>query len=111
MVTEEGVTIMNKLIEENILYEMPGGNNLTYILSDGNKFSTTEYKVLHSLENGCLVKCMKLLYNGKIQFFYLTDKYKSLAKILTNVDADGFLQQNILIREAASLMKTAMEYL
>ena len=88
---------MNKLVDEKILYELPSGNNLTYILNDENKFSPTEYKVLHSFENGCLVKCMKLLYNGKVQFFYMTDGYKPLSKMLATVDADAFIAISINI--------------
>ena len=34
---------------------------------------------------------MKLLYNGKVQLYYLTDGYKSLTSMLPSLDAENFL--------------------
>ena len=82
---------MNALVENGIISEMECGNNFAYIINDSNLFLSTEYKVLQSQEEGCFVKCMKLLYNGKIQFYYLVNGYKSLAKLFSTIDADGFM--------------------
>ena len=83
--------IQNLSVETGILSEMNCGNNFSYILNDSSCFSQTEYKVLHSNENSCLAKCMKMLFNEKIQFYYVTNEYKSFASMLYNLDAEGFL--------------------
>lgn len=82
---------MNSLIENGHIVEMPCGPNFAYILSDNASFLTTEYKVLQSQVNGCFVKCMKMMYNGKIQLYYLTKGLKSFASMLPTLDVDGFL--------------------
>lgn len=82
---------VNVLVENGIISEMECGNNFAYIIDDSNLFLSTEYKVLQSQEEGCFVKCMKLLYNGKIQFYYLVNGYKSLANMFSTIDVDGFM--------------------
>ena len=71
---------MNVLIENGIITEMKCGNNFSYILDDASLFLSTEYKVLQSQGEECFVKCMKLLYNGKIQFYFLVNEYKPLSE-------------------------------
>ncbi len=82
---------MNVLIENNSISEMACGSNFSYILSDNSSFLSTEYKVLQSQASSCLVKCMKMTYNGKIQIYYLTKSLKSLQAMLPNLDGDSFL--------------------
>lgn len=82
---------MNILIEKNYISEMECGSNFSYILNDSSTFLSTEYKVLQSQANSCFVKCMKMMYNGKIQLFYLTKGLKSFASMLPSMDAESFL--------------------
>lgn len=82
---------MNTLIENNYIKEMECGSNFSYILSDNGAFLSTEYKVLQSQANSCFVKCMKMMYNGKMQLFYLTKGLKSFATMLPALDAESFL--------------------
>ena len=82
---------MNSLIEKNYITEMTCGSNFAYILNDNNTFLSTEYKVLQSQADSCFVKCMKMLYNGKIQLYYLTKSLKPFASMLPMLDADSFL--------------------
>lgn len=82
---------MNTLIEAGVLTEMVTGSNFSYVLSNNGAFLPTEYKVLQSQAEGCFVKCMKMLYNGKIQLFYLTQSLKSLSSLLSSLEAEGFL--------------------
>ena len=82
---------MNLLIEDGTISEMECGNNFAYILNDNSLFLSTDYKVLQSQKEGCFVKCMKLIFNGQIQFYYLTNRYKPLTKMISVVDADGFM--------------------
>lgn len=88
---QEGVKNMNALIENNYIKEMECGSNFSYILSDNSTFLSTEYKVLQSQANSCFVKCMKMMYNGKMQLFYLTKGLKSFASMLPSMDAESFL--------------------
>ena len=82
---------MNSLIEKGIITEMACGNNFAYILNENTDFLSTEYKVLHSQRDSCFAKCMKMLYNGKIQFYYMVNSLKSLADMIGNLDAEGFM--------------------
>ena len=82
---------MNSLIEKNVIFEMDCGSNFAYILNDNNIFLSTEYKVLQNQANSCFVKCMKMLYNGKIQLFYLTKNIKPLSSMLSTLDNESFV--------------------
>ena len=82
---------MNTLIENNYIKEMKCGSNFSYVLSDNSTFLSTEYKVLQSQANSCFVKCMKMMYNGKVQLYYLTKGLKSFASMIPNLDAENFL--------------------
>lgn len=82
---------MNSLIQKKVIREIECGSNFSYILSDNNIFLSTEYKVLQSQTNSFLVKCMKMMYNGKIQLYYHTNSLKSFANLIPSLDADGFM--------------------
>ncbi len=82
---------MNALIENGILNEMSCGSNFAYVLSNNTFFLSTEYKVLQSQKNNCFVRCMKMLYNGKIQLYYLTGMYKPLSSLFPTLDAERFI--------------------
>lgn len=82
---------MNSLIENNYITEMECGSNFAYVLSDSSIFLSTEYKVLQSQANGCFVKCMKMMYNGNVQLYYLTKGLKSFLSMIPSLDAESFL--------------------
>lgn len=82
---------MNALIENNYIKEMECGSNFSYVLSDNSTFLSTEYKVLQSQANSCFVRCMKMMYNGKVQLYYLTKGLKSFASMIPAMDAESFL--------------------
>lgn len=90
-------------IKDGLLQELSCGSNLAYIVEDNAVFLPTEYKVLQSQAEGIFVKCMKLLYNGKIQFYYLTNGLKPFSEILSTLNADTFMTvvsnlfENILV--------------
>lgn len=82
---------MNVLIENKVISEMECGSNFAYTLNDSSAFLSTEYKVLLSQANSCFVKCMKMMFNGKLQLFYLTKGLKPFASMIPTMDSDGFL--------------------
>ena len=82
---------MNILIENNCIKEMECGSNFSYILNDSSSFLSTEYKVLQSQTDNCFVKCMKMMYNGKVQLYYLTKGLKPFASMIPSLDAENFL--------------------
>lgn len=82
---------MNRLVAAGLLEGMPCGANFAYILSDSNLFLPTEYKVLRSQTGNGFVRCMKMLYNGKLQMYYFTEELKPLSAMLHFLDADTFL--------------------
>lgn len=82
---------MNKFVENGLLKEMMCGANFTYILSDNNVFLPTEYKVLLGQNSSCFVKCKKMLFNGMVQFYYLTSEYKSFASMIPTLTPENLL--------------------
>ncbi len=82
---------MNRLLESGQLTEIGCGQNFSYILDKETLFFSTEYKVMQNQTTNSFLKCMKMLYNGKIQLYYLTDGYKTLSALLPTLDPDSFL--------------------
>lgn len=82
---------MNTLIEKGIVHEIVWGSNFGYVLEDNTSFLPTEYKVLQSQTCSCFVRCMKTLYNGKIQLYYLTGAYKPLIALFSTLDPEQFV--------------------
>ena len=74
----EGLCSMNSLTTNGKLTEMECGANFAVILKDNAFFLPTEYKVLQSQKDGCFVKCMRMLYNGKTELYYFAGELKSL---------------------------------
>lgn len=72
----------------NDITDMPCGANVSYVLNDADSFSPTEYKVLQSQTNGPFVKCMKMLYNGAPQLYYLTQGSVSLSSTINTLESD-----------------------
>ncbi|GGA79783.1 FHA domain-containing protein [Ornithinibacillus halotolerans] len=64
--------------------------NIAYILNDNKDFSLTEYKVLQSQYNSGFIECMQMLYNGKIELYYLTSEYRTLSSMLPTLDGNSF---------------------
>ena len=98
------VTDMNLLVENGIIEEKKRESNFSYVLTDNSYFVTIEYKFLQNQSNVNFLKCMKLLYNGKIELYYLTSQYRSLASIVTQLDANSFT--TIVINLLANIIST-----
>lgn len=82
---------MNLLIENGVIDEIECGSNFAYVLRDNSSFLSTEYKVLQSQTNSSFIKCMKMLYNGRIELYYLVNTYKPLSSLLPRLDPDHFI--------------------
>lgn len=79
------------------------GPNFAYILHDPGEFLPTEYRFLQSPNSSSFVQCMKMLYNGQVELYYLIERYKPLAALLKTLDADSF------ISIAANLLSAIIE--
>lgn len=82
---------MNVLVEEKVISESICGANFSYTLNDNSLFLPTEYKVLLSQKDSCFVRCMKMLWNGKVQLYYFSEGYKSLTSLIPVLSPDNFL--------------------
>ncbi len=82
---------MNLLVEKGVINEVICGTNFAYILNDTSVFLSTEYKVLHSQIGDGFVKCMKMLYNGKIELYYCVNSFRPFSAFLSRIDSDSFL--------------------
>lgn len=83
---------MNRLMERGLLQEISCGGNFAYVLADAGLFQTTDYKVLHSQTESGFVRCTKMLFNGKIQLYYMPDSMmKPLSAVLPTLNPETFL--------------------
>ena len=85
---------MNLLVEKGVLQEIDcgsGNNNFAYILNDNSLFLSTEYKVLQSQLDAGLVRCMKMLYNGKIELYYLVENSRPFSAMLSRLEPEQFM--------------------
>lgn len=94
---------MNLLVDKQCIEELECGANFSYVLNENSLFSATEYKVLQSQANGCFVRCMKMLYNGKPQIFYLTNQFKPLENLIPTLDPERFM--SIIINLFGAILK------
>ena len=79
------------LKEAGIIRELNCGTNFAYVIEGAEDFSTTEYKVLQSQNSNVFIRCMKLLLNGRVELYYQTDGYRSLASLLMSIDGERFM--------------------
>lgn len=94
---------MNILVEKQCVRELECGSNVSYVLNESGVFSATEYKVLQSQASGCFVRCMKMLYNGRVQIFYLTNQHKSLENLIPTLNPERFM--SIVINLFSNILK------
>lgn len=74
------------------LTEKTCGKNVSYILGKETLFAVTDYKILQNDVDDVLVKCRKLLLNGKIQLLYFTEGLQSLESAMSDQNADLLLE-------------------
>lgn len=82
---------MYTLLDDGIINEIESGSNFGYVLGDNGHFVNTDYKVLQSQTNGVFVQCMKILYNGKVELFYVTEDYRSFSSMFVGIMPDTLL--------------------
>lgn len=82
---------MNYIEEMNLATKIKYDNDFAYVLNNNDLFLSTEYKVIQSQTDDSFIKCMKLLYNGKIQLYYLTEECKSLESIISSINEENFI--------------------
>lgn len=82
---------MNALLKNGVITELDCGANFAYILNDNSQFLTTEYKVLQSQVNSGFIKCMKMLYNGKTEFFYMSGNFKTFESMFSSISTETFM--------------------
>lgn len=87
----KGDSTMDFIAKNEFVEKVNYGSNFAYTLNDNNTFLSTEYKVLQSQTEDRFVRCMKLIYNGKIQLYYLTNGMKTLSEIIPAIDAEKFM--------------------
>lgn len=82
--------MMNEFEKNGLTYELKGMPNVQYVINDNSTFALTEFKVLKGQSKN-LIKCSKVLYNGKIKLIYFTSEMKSLKNIVAALDVDSFI--------------------
>lgn len=82
---------------QNIMHEIACGSNFGYVLSEDVHFISTDYKVLQSQVKDIFVRCLKMLYNGNVFLYYITDAYQPFSVLLTKITPDHFIQISLNI--------------
>ena len=91
------------LKDKEYIKEIPSGNNFGYVLMDNSYFVSTDYKVLQNQSNGIFIKCMKMLYNGKTELFYVTDEYRPMSSMFIGITPDVLI--NVIVNLFGSIME------
>lgn len=94
---------MESLFQSGSVVETSTAFHTSYIISNNEDFLMTEYKVLKTKVSAGLIKCSKLLYNGKIKLVYFTNGLKPLNTLWHSMDDDS------CIRVLTNLFNTAIE--
>lgn len=79
---------MYTLIDDGILSEVVCGNNFEYVLGNNAHFVNTDFKVLQSQTNGIFIPCMKMMRNGKLDLYYLTENYRPMSSMFVGIKPD-----------------------
>lgn len=83
---------MELLFETDKLYEFADGSNHSFCLKDSGNFSDTDYRVMQGYGQGNLVRCEKVIYNGKIKLLYFTSRLKRLGEVVPYINDSSFFQ-------------------
>ena len=94
---------MESLFQNGKVIETSTSFHTSYIVNKNDDFLITEYKILKTKVANGLVKCSKLLYNGKIKLVYFTNGLKPLNILWNSMDDDS------CIRVLTNLLGTVIE--
>ena len=94
---------MESLFQSGVVTEASSACSTAYLLSKSEDFLMTEYKVLKTKASAGLIKCSKLLYNGKVKLIYFTNGLKPLNALWNSMDDDS------CIRILTNLFSTVIE--
>ena len=94
---------MYTLKDNGVIYEIECGNNFGYVLEESRSFVSTDYKVLQSQTSGIFVQCMKMLYNGKLELYYITDDYRPMSTMFAGITPDILI--NIVVNMFGSVVE------
>lgn len=97
---------MKDMICKESVYQLKYLDKFSYVLKNNEDFLLTEYKVLQNYKGDCLLKCIKTLFNGKIQLYYITEKYKPLKDIASNIKPEAFMSVMNSLFESILEIKT-----
>lgn len=82
---------MSDISFDNAIKSNTSENSINYVLEDESIFYEVGYKVLQNQEKNGLVKCGKLLQNGKIKLVYDVTRYKPLNIMLSQINRQNYL--------------------
>ncbi len=106
----------NLLADSKKIQEINCGKEFMFVLEEGLRVSTTEYKVQNSIYRSGLLRCKRVLYNGKVALFYCTECYRPLNILFPALNESRFLQivENIMnkvmeIRENGFLSELGLD--
>ena len=79
------------ILEEYQVTSYFDGFNTCFLLKDNTKWSATDYRIMKAQMKDGLLRCEKLMFNGKIKLLYMTENYRTLEDVLLEVNEMNFL--------------------
>ena len=83
---------MNRWLDALGMKEYSSGFNKAFILKENNNVSDKEIKNIEKYLEGNGIVCNKVTYNGQIKFIYITEKYRILISVITQMEKSIFLK-------------------
>ncbi len=81
---------MQELVQQGLIERKTGEQGVSYLLAEEALFSQTRMKAIESSEDPCILKCVRVLYNGKIKLVYLTGGYRRLDQCLPGMKSGDY---------------------
>ena len=101
---------MQELVQQGLIERKTGEQGVSYLLAEETLFSQTRMKAIESSEDPCILKCVRVLYNGKIKLVYLTSAYRRLDQCLPGMKSGyyrtlaGALMKEVLFIRGNSIL-------
>lgn len=70
------------------LMEVKCGNNFGYIVEEKDEFAYTDYKMLMKQNTERFVPCMRVLFNGNVELYYVAEYYQTFSAVIRSASKD-----------------------
>lgn len=98
---------MDKLLEMLSVKEYTSDFNKAFLLKEDQIFSEKDMKEMKVCMEAHYIACNKVMFNGKVKFIYITEKYHTLVNILSQMEKKSFIKCLLQIIQCQSKIKNS----